>query len=187
MNTLDEAEKGGACMAQHDPSRLIEQLRYAIARYDHYYDTVNNKGAFFVALNTALVGGLLLLQFEYAGKAFTMSPGIECLLMACLILCLFSMASTLLAILPYTGPGSQSNLFFGGVSTRSLEKFRDDIKKETEEEAEEDLIAQAHALSVGLRRKFMLLKAASFGLAGSFLAAILLTWLIMHNLKPPTP
>ncbi len=174
-------------MTQHEPSRLIEQLRYAISRYDHYYDTVNNKGAFFVALDTALVGGLLLLQFEYGGKAFNMTPGIARLLTACLTLCLFSMATTLLAILPYTRQGSRSNLFFGTVATRSLAKFQEDIKKETEEEAAADLVAQAHELSVGLRRKFKLLRAASFGLAGSFLAATMLTWLIMQNLIPPTP
>jgi hypothetical protein len=174
-------------MAQLDPPRLIEQLRYAISRYDQYYDTVNNKGAFFVALNTAIVGGLLLLQFEYAGKAFPMTPWIECMLTACLMLCLFSMATTLFAILPFTRQQSRSNIFFRSVAERSLESFREDINTETEKEAADDLIAQAHELSIGLRRKFRLLRAASFSMVVSFLAAILLTCLIMNNLTPPTP
>ena len=35
-----------------------EELQFIINRYDHYYDSVNNKGQFYLGFNTFLIGGL---------------------------------------------------------------------------------------------------------------------------------
>lgn len=39
--------------------KKIEMLRHTMDRYDHYYDSVNNKGNLFLTLNTFLLGGII--------------------------------------------------------------------------------------------------------------------------------
>ncbi len=37
----------------------IEILKHTIDRYDHYFDSINNKGNLFLTLNTFLLGGMI--------------------------------------------------------------------------------------------------------------------------------
>ena len=37
----------------------VEMLKHTMDRYDHYYDSINNKSNLFLALNTFLLGGIV--------------------------------------------------------------------------------------------------------------------------------
>ncbi|HEY9488539.1 MAG TPA: hypothetical protein VIQ51_09410, partial [Chryseosolibacter sp.] len=41
---------------------IQEHLRFCIERFDHYYDSVNNKCALFLTVNTFIVGGLMAIH-----------------------------------------------------------------------------------------------------------------------------
>ena len=38
-----------------------ERLEYTVNRLDHYYDSVNNKTAVYIAINTFITGGTITL------------------------------------------------------------------------------------------------------------------------------
>lgn len=38
-----------------------ERLEYTMTRLDHYYDSVNNKTAVYIAINTFITGGAITL------------------------------------------------------------------------------------------------------------------------------
>ena len=48
-----------------DQKEKIENLKYTISRYDHYYDSVNSKSNVYLTLMTFLLGGTVAL-FRYA-------------------------------------------------------------------------------------------------------------------------
>ena len=38
-----------------------DRLEYTINRFDHYFDSVNNKSAVYIAINTFITGGIIVL------------------------------------------------------------------------------------------------------------------------------
>ena len=45
-----------------------EHAKFVIERFDHYYDTVNSKGSFYIGLNTFILGGLCAGYISIADK-----------------------------------------------------------------------------------------------------------------------
>ena len=37
-----------------------DRLKYTINRFDHYFDSVNNKSAVYIAINTFITGGIIV-------------------------------------------------------------------------------------------------------------------------------
>lgn len=162
----------------------IDHLRYIISRFDHYYDAVNNKGAFFLSINTLLAGGYFALLLEYGGSAFTLTWFLQFCLCACFVLCLLSVAVTIWAILPYTQSNvTGSNIFFGHVACLTSQEFHGSVSKESEGARFKDCIEQARFLACGLRLKFRLLSAAGKLLFVNVITTLALGASVLSNLN----
>ena len=158
-------------------SEKIEALKHTMNRYDHYYDSVNNKGSLYLALNTFLFGGIITgyyaINENIAGRW-------DILLFAWigLICCLLSILFTFWAIFPYinkqAGCVNGSVLFFGNVSNLSFSSFKKMYEEMSEEKLHEDYMQQVHLLSLGLQKKFCKLQIATYLLGGCFLCIIII-------------
>jgi hypothetical protein len=159
-----------------------ERLRFSIERFDHYYDSINNKCSVFLTLSTFIVGGLV------AGYPWLLEK-VDCgicihLIMAVLLsLGLAIMIVVTFTSIPFLSAPSCSFLFFGDIADRSFQTFADQSKVETDEAAKNDLRGQAHVLATGLTAKFKRLKLVGILMLIQFILFIPLILTIIFNLK----
>jgi hypothetical protein len=141
-----------------------ENLKFIINRYDHYYDSVNNKGNVFVAVNTFLLSGIITCYWLLS-KEGCIPDYLFILIIASGIFNLFSMGTALLAIMPYltkSGTQDKSLIYFSDVAEVSLIEYTTAINTQDEIKENEDLARQAHLLAIGLKRKFSLMLYSSY-------------------------
>jgi len=160
----------------------IETLKHTMDRYDLYYDSVNNKGNLYLALNTFLFGGMITGYY-----AIEESVKAKCLILSFvwigLICCLLSIGLTLWAINPYIKKPSTTNrsvLFFGSVSKLSFPSFKKMYDEMTEDKRYEDYLQQVHILASGLQNKYHRLQVATYFLGASFLCIIIIGIIILN-------
>ncbi|HRN48399.1 MAG TPA: DUF5706 domain-containing protein [Niabella sp.] len=155
----------------------IDTLKHTMDRYDHYYDSINNKGNLFLTLNTFLLGGIIT---GYYSIKDTISDGcvVTFFVWIALISCLLSLGFTLWAILPYLNKQANSVngsvINFGNVSNIPLESFKNMYANATDEKRYEDYVQQVYLLAQGLQRKFSRLKTATYLLAACFVCIIII-------------
>lgn len=141
---------------------LIEVIK----RYDFYNGTINNKGALIVAFHAFLLASVILKWNEVLA-IYTQTPPVKWPLVVvtvCMIilggLSVFSLFHTFKAIHPFRkshkAPNDyHSNLFFDHVAEHAdYSAYIACLKKTTNEGCTRDLAAQAHALAMGLHKKF---------------------------------
>jgi len=155
----------------------LETLKHTIDRYDHYYDTINNKGNLYLTLNTFLLGGIITgyynikeLLAQRCDVIFFVWVGLLC--------SLFSIAFTLWAIIPYLNKQSDSVngsvINFGNVSNISFAGFKKMYEELSDEKKYEDYLQQVYLLSQGLQMKFNRLRTATYLLGGCFVCVIII-------------
>jgi hypothetical protein len=167
--------------------KKYEHARFLIERFDHYYDTVNNKGAFYIGLNTFILSGLCIgyltvIDKINAGYAFW------ALLIGMFSSCIGSMVYTLKAVMPYlkdnhVNDDQRSLIFFGGIAKHEANFFLEKFTKSTDEKILEDMIRQVHTLAKGLNTKFQNLKIASIFIIAEVTIMTLLFIHITQNLQ----
>lgn len=130
-----------------------ERLRYTISRLDHYYDSINNKSAVYITINTFITGGLMVLltETEYLEK-------VSCIYIIILLLCLFCGIISLIILaynsIPFHPKDSKSLHYFGAIASYTPKDFcKKSIKCSPKKEIT-DLRHQVHNLSTGLNVKF---------------------------------
>lgn len=139
-----------------------EQLRFGISRYDHYYDSVNNKGNAFLALNTFLLAGVLAAYYTLKLNPAWWYKASFVLILA---LNVAVTAATLWALRPSLSKGyTNSRFWFGDVSCITSAEYSDCWANVTSQAINQDLTKQMHALACGLRKKFHWLGLATYGL-----------------------
>jgi hypothetical protein len=159
-----------------------ERLHFCIQRYDHYYDSVNNKSSVFLGLSTFIVGGLVTGYFVL--PSFVNSTFLICWLMVILILLgIVIMIIVVRAATPFLSRETDSLHYFGFVSSLNHDDFCTKSGNVSDEEELLDLRTQVHQLSSGLSSKFSMLKTAGILFAFQFILFILLFILIIYNLK----
>ena len=151
-----------------------KKLESILKRLDDYYLSVNNKGLFFLGINTAILGFILTTSSEILIQtSVTWVFILQCIL---LLVCLLSLTFTLLSVIPFLEPGKTYNysslIFFGSISKLEFPNFHDSLCAQTDEEFNEDLIRQIYTLSIGLRKKFKNLKLAGWLIAIEFMVII---------------
>jgi hypothetical protein len=159
-----------------------ERLLLCISRYDHYYDSVNNKSNVFLVLSTFIVGGLIAAYSPLVEKVacnFWIN-GIFFLLIA---IGISIMLIVLRASAPFIKNKSKSLIFFGTISTKSFKEFAERSKGRSDKEEMDDLRHQVHQLSVGLKSKFLKLQYASWLFIAQFIIFIPFIILVFLNLK----
>jgi hypothetical protein len=155
----------------------IETLKHSIDRYDHYYDSVNNKGSLFLTLNTFLLGGIITGYYSIK-EGISGHFDVMFFVFIALISCLASIFYTLWSIIPYLNKQADSLngslISFGNVANVSFNSFKQMYDTLTEEKLIEDYLQQAHLLTKGLQMKFCRLRTATYLLGICFSSIIII-------------
>jgi hypothetical protein len=163
-----------------------EHAKFIIGRYDHYNDAVNNKGAFYIGLNTFLLGGLCV-GFVTIHKEIEKPQFLWWLAIAFGLLSILSIVLTIFAINPYLSSGNKDSkkrslIFFGSVSEYQKENYIKTFLVQDEDRMTDDIINQAWLLSKGLTQKYKSLRIAGWMLIIQFFLLIPIIYSITKNL-----
>lgn len=160
-----------------------DRLKFCIERFDHYYDSINNKSAVFLALSTFIVGGLVA-----AYPALLERVNCEILVHTLMIINIGIGLSIMIMVVgastPFLAIGTESMHFFGSISKMSAGDYCDkSCNLNSGEEELKDLRLQVHQLSRGLTNKFTKLMWAGHLFKIQFFLFIPLILLLISNLK----
>jgi hypothetical protein len=153
---------------------LTEQSRFIINRFDHYFDSINNKGVFYITINTFLLGGLLS-QIGLIIKSANDSWWIYTLAFGSILINIASTIFTILAINPFKSAKCDepsSLIYYNDIACKDLSSFKDEYQIQTAEFMNGDFATQVHQLSVGLKTKFNRLRFAGVLLLLEFVSLI---------------
>lgn len=159
-----------------------ERLKFCIERYDHYFDSINNKNAVYIALGTFLVGGLLTC-YSYFLKNVNMSTEIEYLYGISVSLGALALIIVTISSIPYLSKADSSKLNFNSIASVEKDLFFSESGNLKKEDELSDLRSQVYLLAVGLKRKFNRLKIAGILYVSMFITLIPLIILIIKNFK----
>jgi len=136
-----------------------ERLKFSIERFDHYYDSVNNKSNIILGFCTLFFGALIAIH----PKIITI-PGINNTIMvnyAILIsLSYTSMVLLIITSIPYLNSNGKSVHFFQSITSMGKSTFMEKSEKMNELDELKDLRKQVYHLASGLTKKFKRLKIA---------------------------
>lgn len=157
-----------------------ERLKYTIGRFDHYFDSINNKSASYIAINTFITGGVIVLMTQTEivcelNKIGKLSMGLL-LMIGISSLILLSIAS-----IPFFSSKPDSLFYFGSISKMGKSKFIEKTKSYTDKNAVQDLRSQTYILANGLTKKFSLLKIAGILLVVQFALLFITLIIILIN------
>jgi len=156
-----------------------DRLQYTIGRFDHYFDSVNNKSAVYIAINTFITGGIIVLLTQ-TNIVCEMSGFEKFCIGLLLFIGIASLIILSLASIPYFSKKPDSLYYFGSVSQMKQSEFNKTSEEYSSKEELKDLRTQTYILSKGLTKKFTRLRLAGILLVTQFilLLVILLTILI---------
>ncbi|WP_372935032.1 Pycsar system effector family protein, partial [Mariniphaga sediminis] len=159
-----------------------ERLKFCIERFDHYYDSINNKSAVFLGLGTFVIGGLIAI-YPYLNDHVQFSNLIWFFLLMSIVLAFAAILVLITASTPYLSKGEKSMYYFNSIAEKEANVFINESKNFSEKEELPDLRIQAHCLAMGLRRKFKRLRIAAILFTLMFLSMLPLFILILLNFK----
>jgi hypothetical protein len=156
-----------------------DRLKYTINRFDHYFDSVNNKSAVYIAINTFITGGIIVLITQTNIVKDLIILG-QITIWFLLLTGIINLIVLSVASIPFFSTKPKSIYYFGAISKMTLSDFNKTSKNYTQKEELKDLRSQAFVLSEGLAKKFTKLKLAGILLVIQFsmLLLILITLLI---------
>ena len=159
-----------------------DRLKYTINRFDHYFDSVNNKSAVYIAINTFITGGniVILTQTNIVKDLIILGQVTVWILLLTGIVNLIILS---IASIPFFSTKPKSIYYFGAISKMTQSEFNKTSKNYTEKEELKDLRSQTFVLSQGLTKKFTKLKLAGILLVTQFFMLLLIFMTILINLK----
>jgi hypothetical protein len=158
-----------------------DRLLHTIGRFDHYFESINNKTAVYIAINTFLIGGILagyVEANEHLKEYINIFNLCLCLLLA---LGVSTLILLVLASIPYFSKKPKSLLYFGSIGSLSKKEFIEQSKKYDDKDELQDLRNQVHLLSKALNRKFQRLKLSGIMLVLQFIGLIPLIIIFLLN------
>ncbi|NOQ71166.1 MAG: hypothetical protein GQ574_04130 [Crocinitomix sp.] len=157
-----------------------ERLLNAIIRYDHYYDSINNKANVALGLSTFVTGAMAALYpvFAKIADANALMYVIYFLMIA---IGMTTIITLVFAATPYMKNSTNSLIYFKSVADMSEMNFKRVSEKRTEDQELDDLREQTHDLASGLSSKFKRLKLVFRLLTIQFFLAIPLIILLIQN------
>ncbi|NAS30658.1 hypothetical protein GTQ40_06720 [Flavobacteriaceae bacterium R38] len=158
-----------------------DRLIYTIGRFDHYFESVNNKTAVYIAINTFILGGILTgyVNVEKYIKKYVDFFNIN--LSIVLALGLITLIILIYASIPYFSKKPNSLFYFGTIGSQSKDSFIEKSKKYETKDEIKDLRNQVYILSKGLNTKFVRLKLSGQLLVIQFIALIPLIIIFLIN------
>ncbi|WP_461788673.1 Pycsar system effector family protein [Pedobacter sp.] len=160
----------------------IERLKFCIGRYDHYYDSVNNKSNVLLALGVFVTGGLVAL-YPFIADNVTCTIYVHLMLGAEIGLGLATVLITKTATTPYLRSDTDSLHYFGSVAQLSIQQFSTLSEQMTQDQEITDLRCQVSALAKGLAIKFTRLRLASILIVIQFALFLPFLILLLINIK----
>ena len=134
-----------------------ERLKYCIDRFDHYFESVNNKTTVYITINTFITGGAIAL-IEKISSLEAVNPWCVKILGVILFLGLLSLILLAWNSIPFFSKRSDSLYFFGAIGNISQDEFNHISKNQKEKKDLKDLRQQVYVLSLGLTKKFIKLQ-----------------------------
>ena len=170
-----------------DSMNKNEHSKFLIERFDHYYDSINNKGAFYLGINTFLLGGVCAGYISLIDE-IKVDVYLTTLCILTVTPCLISIFLTICAITPYLkdnylNDDNPSLFFFGGIARHECQYFIEKYERLEEADILNDSVRQIHSLARGLNSKFSYLKKAIKFLKFEFIALVPLLLYILIKLK----
>jgi len=157
-----------------------ERLEYTVNRLDHYYDSVNNKTAVYIAINTFITGGTITLLTQIQ-DLIDKENWLLFFLAAIITLGVGSLILLALASMPYFSPKSdiESLYYFASIGQKEPKEFFELSKNQNKKGNLKDLRNQVYVLSKGLKSKFRKLKWACSLLIIQFVLLAPLTYILI--------
>lgn len=159
-------------------SEHIDNLKFTIDRFDHYYESVNSKTNLYITLNTFIISAVSAISpniLVQLGNTFWS----KFLVVSIIIIASISVIYTIWSSLPYLGNNNDSVFYFGYVSNLSLKDLLSKLETTSTESSARDLAQQLHALAQGLKNKFNKLRIAGALLIIEFTLIALLSILFI--------
>lgn len=157
-----------------------ERLEYTVNRLDHYYDSVNNKTAVYIAINTFITGGTITLLTQIQ-DLIDKENWLLFFLAAIITLGVGSLILLALASMPYFSSKSdiESLYYFASIAQKGPREFFELSKNQNIKGNLKDLRNQVYVLSKGLKSKFRKLKWACGLLIIQFVLLAPLTYILI--------
>jgi len=158
-----------------------ERLYLNVGRFDHYYDTINNKIAVYIAINTFLLGGLLGIYLTVDSRINNCKCTFEFLIVLFTLIGLVTIAVLIYASVPFLNYNSSSLYYFGSIAQNTLDEYKEKSKNGNEKSDLKDLREQVYFLSQGLNKKFTLLKWTGYSMLFQVIILVLIAIIIFNN------
>ena len=153
----------------------IDELKFIIGRFDHYFDSVNGKGNLYLTLNTFLLGGAIggyavLLTNRVCTLAWP-----ELVMIGAIGVCnVIAYLYTMRAIYPFVSKHQGSSyIFYGDIAGRTETEWKTLFGAVQGPVYEQDLVHQAHQLAGGLQKKYKRMRTATWWMFVEFVCFIL--------------
>jgi hypothetical protein len=133
----------------------LEHTKFIIGRFDTYIESTQTKSNLYLALNTAILGGIITIAASTKPEDVTLFSLIILGIIA--LLAVVSITITLIAITPYLQSASDKNssiVFFQDVTNFTFEEYVDKINDISDKKFLLDLTCQAYSLAGGLKAKY---------------------------------
>jgi len=160
-----------------------ERLLYNISRFDHYYDSVNNKTAVYIAINSFVVGSLITTYISTIDDILFYTQLFKIITITSVFIGVLTLLILVNASIPYFTKNSKSMYYFGGIGSMVKDEFICCSKELSNKQELKDLRNQVHTLSMGLNKKFMKLKVAGKLLILQFILLVPTLIIIILNNK----
>lgn len=160
-----------------------ERLEYTISRLDHYFDSVNNKTAVYIAINTFLTGGIITLITQIK-ETLTQHFWLQFIIGSILVLGILSLILLAWASIPYFSPNTkyESLYYFASISGKKFQDFSENSEGQGKKGNLKDLRSQVHLMSIGLAKKFRKLTWVGVLLIAQFVLLAPLTYILILKL-----
>jgi hypothetical protein len=160
----------------------LERLKFCIERFDHYFDSVNNKNNILLGFTTFIVGGLVALYPSFIEKV-NITLCLQTIYFITIGLGVLSMLLMIIAATPFLKSENISIFYFGSISKMSKEDFLQMSENQTLSNQLIDMREQAFVLAKGLYKKFLMIRIACIFITIQFILFIPFIILLTINLK----
>jgi hypothetical protein len=133
----------------------LEQMKFIIGRYDAYIESTQTKSNLYLALNTAIIGGIITLVA--ASKPEEIGVFNLVVLGVIALMAVASITITLISITPYLKSASDKStsvVFFQDVTTNTFDEYLKKIEDISDKKLLKDLTCQAYSLATALKGKY---------------------------------
>lgn len=138
-------------------TKMTENLKFILERYDHYIESVQSKSNLYITLNTFMLTGAITL---YAGFKDQLDGCLRVWLLVIIGISILSLIYTLLALIPQTKKTEQDSvIFFGKVAEKNQpDEYYESIKNMDEENFKKDLAQQVQQVAEIVHKKHIHLR-----------------------------